>query len=154
LAQTDEQLNLLQRLSDEQANKVQNLAERLGPLSPSGIIPGLHNDSVPPPLPENWNLDDWIDDSYEFPTYDGNHDTTFTDLNPYFEAADTNTTGFGANGMSAGAGGNEELFVSEATQEGHGRVESVSSRATTPLRTVTGEENEGTGPVKKRKRNS
>lgn len=162
LAQTDEQLNLLQRLSDEQANKVQNLADRLGPLSPSGIIPGLHNDSIPPPLPENWNLDDWINDSYELPTYDGNHDSTFNDLNPYFEAADTNAAGFGSNGMSGGGGGgvggdnggNEELFASEATQGGHGRVESVSSRATTPLRTVAGEDNEGSGRVKKRKRNN
>jgi heat shock transcription factor len=161
LAQTDEQLNLLQRLSDEQANKVQNLADRLGPLSPSGIIPGLHNDSIPPPLPENWSLDDWINDSYELPAYDGNHDSTFNDLNSYFEAADTNATGFGTNGMSgAGAdvggasGGNEELFASEATQVGHGGVESVSSRATTPLRTVTGEDDEGTRPMRKRKRNS
>jgi len=155
LAQTDEQLNLLQRLSDEQANKVQNLAERLGPLSPSGIIPGLHNDSVPPPLPENWSLDDWINEPYDLPMYDGNHDSTFNDLNPYFENADAHAADFGANGMGGGgSGGNEELFTSEVAQGDHGRVESVSSRATTPSRTVAGEDNGGGVPVKKRKRNS
>ena len=40
---TQEQLEMLTRLQREQDSKVQDLAGRLTPLSPTGSIPGLHN---------------------------------------------------------------------------------------------------------------
>ncbi|KAF2404811.1 hypothetical protein EJ06DRAFT_456572, partial [Trichodelitschia bisporula] len=41
ISATRDQLDLLQRLQNEQAAKVRNLTDRLQPLSPSGTIPGL-----------------------------------------------------------------------------------------------------------------
>ncbi|KAF2238732.1 hypothetical protein EV356DRAFT_517994 [Viridothelium virens] len=42
-AANQQQLDMLQRLQQEQDAKVQSLADRLQPLSPTGSIPGLHN---------------------------------------------------------------------------------------------------------------
>ncbi|KAL9090118.1 MAG: hypothetical protein Q9165_005398 [Trypethelium subeluteriae] len=42
-AASQQQLDMLQRLQQEQDSKVQSLADRLQPLSPTGSIPGLHN---------------------------------------------------------------------------------------------------------------
>jgi heat shock transcription factor len=150
IVQSQEQLELLQRLQDEQAQKVQSLADRLGPLSPSGTVPGIHDDSIPPSVPDNFNIDDWFNDpsaaNFEF---DPNHDTSNFDFS-YFDNPNTShgtdfstNNNFGAN--------NDELFTtSNPVQNAGGRVESVSSRASTPSRAV-----DDTGsPARKRKRNS
>jgi len=148
ITQSQEQLDLLQRLQDEQAQKVQTLADRLGPLSPSGTIPGIHDDTIPPPLPDNWNIDDWLNDA---PTDFNHNDSSNYDLG-YFNNVDYgNTSGFGDNGIGVS---NDELFDNTATQATGGRVESVSSRATTPSRAQPGDDNNVITPARKRKRNS
>jgi heat shock transcription factor len=58
-------LDYVQKLQEEQAKRVQHLAEKLGPLSPNGLVPGLHDTSSP--VPENWNLDDWLNNGEYFP---------------------------------------------------------------------------------------
>ncbi|KAF1957501.1 hypothetical protein CC80DRAFT_45773 [Byssothecium circinans] len=44
-AETQSQLDLLQQMSEEQNSRVQSLQERLQPLSPSGQIPGIEDNS-------------------------------------------------------------------------------------------------------------
>lgn len=58
-------LDYVEKLQEEQAKRVQTLADRLGPLSPNGLVPGLHDTSSP--MPENWNLDDWLNNNEYFP---------------------------------------------------------------------------------------
>lgn len=149
IAASQEQLELLQRLQDEQAQKVQSLADRLGPLSPSGTIPGIHDDSIPPPVPDNFNIDDWFNDpsaaNFEF---DQSHDPSNYDFS-YFDSANTGT-GTELGGTNNFSANNDELFAPNPPQNTSGRVESVSSRASTPSRAVE----DAASPARKRKRNS
>jgi heat shock transcription factor len=122
-------LEFMQKLQDDQAAKVQSLAEKLGPLSPNGQIPGLNDDQNVPPA--DWNMDMWLDNSY-FPG-DG---TTFDDtgLN-YF---DPDAPAGPIPGQTPATGGAEEAQVAG---EDHKRVQSVSSLADSPatVETVDGE---------------
>jgi heat shock transcription factor, other eukaryote len=163
ISQTQEQLDLLQRLQEEQAAKVQHLAERLGPLSPSGTVPLLHDavvngTTVPPP--QEWSLDDWVDPNIDptngfdwgAPTYDPN-DTIFNnDIDLKFDTADDHGIALDSNGL--GIGGTEhDLFGDSPMTQPHssgGRVESVDSRAASPADAA---ENKGdVGSPRKRRR--
>ncbi|KAI8625490.1 hypothetical protein F5Y19DRAFT_266572 [Xylariaceae sp. FL1651] len=46
MSQTDEELEQLQRLQEEQSQKLEDLSTLLGPLSPSGRIPGLEDQNA------------------------------------------------------------------------------------------------------------
>lgn len=104
-----DQLDMLQRLQQEQDSKVQNLAGRIQPLSPSGSIPGFeqayHNGDI--------NFDNYLNSDFfnsdsgaggtgDAWDLDGNfnldHDTT-----DYFGSAGANAN---ANGDAAGAASN------------------------------------------------
>lgn len=153
IAHSAEQLEYLQRLQDEQAQKVQSLADRLGSLSPSGTIPGIHDDSIPPPLPNNIDFDDWLNDpnNENFPFLDINQDAANFD----FSAFDNLNGGDQSDLPHPYVHDNEELFPNNnhTQNTGGGRVESVSSRATTPSRAYA--EDDGTAiPVRKRTRKS
>jgi heat shock transcription factor, other eukaryote len=145
----DNSLGYVQKLQEEQAKKVQNLAERLGPLSPNGTIPGIHDDQVPEP--SDWNIEDWLSNPY-FPD-DGTNDM--------FNATDQNNTGLNfATEPSAnnfGTGGSNQ-----ANESDNGRVQSLSSRGVSPATVTTVEDGEadGTGnnsttdsPRKRRRKN-
>lgn len=150
IAQSQEQLELLQRLQDEQAQKVQHLADRLGPLSPSGAIPGIHDDSIPPSVPDNFNIDDWFNDpsaaNFEL---DPNHDASNFDFSYFDNPNASHGTDFSTNN-NFGANNDELFTTTNPVQNAGGRVESVSSRASTPSRAV----DDTRSPVRKRKRNS
>ncbi|KAB8627239.1 hypothetical protein FH972_026072 [Carpinus fangiana] len=69
-----DQLDMLQRLQQEQDSKVQALADRLQPLSPSGSIPGLNMPSSQPGStyggnPGDFDINSFINSDY-FPDFD------------------------------------------------------------------------------------
>ena len=135
-------LDYVHKLQEEQAKKVQNLAQRLGPLSPNGAIPGLHDSNTP--QPGEWSLEDWLNNSY-FP-----EDTGEGTL----PQPDSNNGEFNPDNSAGDLGLGENSFQNE---EDNGRVQSLSSRGVSPatVATVESAEPEGNGrpdsPRKKRK---
>ncbi|XXG97776.1 Deoxyhypusine synthase [Hypoxylon texense] len=104
ISQTDEELEHLQRLQREQAEKLQDLNNMLGPLSPSGRIPGLDESNTY--FDDNYDLNQFIDPTaynadgtgadFNFDTTtDFNNDTNY-DWNP--PGVDFGT----ADGLNAG----------------------------------------------------
>lgn len=139
LLNTAPSIDEIQRLQEEQAKKLQNFAERLGPLSPNGAIPGLHDDSVLA-QPNEWDLGDWLaNDSYfpdptteAFPMdQDG---TLFTNDNTNFNLSDPIPNIIDQN-----------------------KVQSISSRGATPETVATIEDGDISGytnsPRKRRRQN-
>ncbi|KAI1471446.1 uncharacterized protein F4812DRAFT_179016 [Daldinia caldariorum] len=77
ISQTEEELEQLQRLQHEQAQKLEDLNQLLGPLSPSGRIPGLDDSSAY--FDDNIDLNQYLDpNAYnaDAPATDFNFDTT------------------------------------------------------------------------------
>ncbi|KAF2263935.1 hypothetical protein CC78DRAFT_544633 [Lojkania enalia] len=158
---TQAQLDMLQKMSEEQNSRVQNLQERLQPLSPSGIIPGLTDSSYfgNAPLGEpgtyDLDLDSFVQDHDFFPNNNGgeaptsvNHnenDITLPDLN--YELPDTSDTLNGAFG-----GGTGDAFGLDGTNDqDQGRVESVSSGGRSPVTIEDEDEGEKKRSPKRRK---
>ncbi len=144
IAAQNNQLDYLQRLTQQQNECVENLRERIHSLSPSGYFPGLDHTNNPPP---DFNLDDWMlppPENGEFVNLD------FDDL--------SNGAGdFGANGgIENDSEQHQEFDVhhgflspEQANEYQRGKVESISSRATTASpREAMGEVN---SPKKRRK---
>lgn len=115
-ANQNEQLDLLARLQQEQDSKVQSLADRLQPLSPSGSIPGLAAASPYPGGPnpglhpsESFDLNTYVNDDY-FPGLDVDVDAdpdAALDFDGWAGAgADGGVDGFG----EPGGGGTRDLF--------------------------------------------
>ena len=143
LARSNADLDQLAKLQAEQDKSVQNLTNLLQPLSPSGSIPGIHDNTSLPPPP--LDIDDFL-----------NHNEYFTD----FPSDGAGNYDFGGTGAPEGVpqnfnladyNDNDELFGdlpptnTEAQQQNggslatygfdgaEGRVESLaSSEATTP----------------------
>ena len=154
IAQTQDHLDVLQRLQEAHAAKVHGLAERLGPLSPSGEVPGFHDAvvngaTVPPP---DWNLDDWIDPNSGFDWQNNNfdpNDESFTnDLDFKFDVPDDAGLPLASNAED------QDYFGDELTPTamGGGRVESVSSRATSAAPRDDGDDQSDTDNPRKRRR--
>ncbi|KAF2087563.1 hypothetical protein K490DRAFT_11203, partial [Saccharata proteae CBS 121410] len=106
---SQEQFDVLQKLQEEQASRVQSLSERLAPMSPNGSIPGMSganygtnsNGSGNAP-PSDFDLDSYIntDASYfaDPNTGDGAADPNFDDQGMDFDFGgllDHNAAGFG-----------------------------------------------------------
>ncbi|KAI0008427.1 hypothetical protein F4779DRAFT_451319 [Xylariaceae sp. FL0662B] len=105
MSQTQEELEELQRLQNEQSQKLEDLNHLLGPLSPSGRIPGLEDSNAY--FDDNIDLNQYLDPSAY--TADGTgHDFNFDtsgfdggahfDWNPDTVDFATGTGGAGANG--------------------------------------------------------
>ncbi|KAF2275179.1 uncharacterized protein EI97DRAFT_79584 [Westerdykella ornata] len=158
-AETQAQLDLLQKMSEEQNARVQSLQERLQPLSPSGTIPGLSDNSY---FGSTANLG-------EPGQYDLNNFDSFIEGDDFFtqisEAAADAPTGVATGAVAndgtalpdfnleelagtAGAGvteqqqqqsningtyggGNDDLFGLDGSND-QSRVESLSSSAASP----------------------
>jgi heat shock transcription factor len=164
LHETQNQLELLRRLSDGTSTRIQHLQERLQPLSPSGQIPGIGQDSyfdnVPLGDPSQYDLDmgSFVNDDF-FP--EGN--PTVTDASattsvpatagqngPLPATADPTETnplawdGFGVSGDAGNTGpaihgadiNNDELFGDNGANGDDGRFESLSSSTTSPSATA------------------
>jgi heat shock transcription factor, other eukaryote len=83
LASTQADLDQLAKLQAEQDKSVQNLTNLLQPLSPTGSIPGIHdNQSLPPPP---LDIDDFLNHNEYFADFpsdgNGNYDFGSTGLN-------------------------------------------------------------------------
>lgn len=157
--ETQQQLEMLQKLSDQQNSRVQSLQERLQPLSPSGQIPGLTDNNtnyfgnqMGDPGQYDLDLDSFVQDNDYFPNNtngNGGDPGVLPDFN--YDLPDT-TTGMNGAGFSAtaGAGTYGDAFNFEPQDDGtlhvndnnDGRVESVSSSGTSPAATVEEVEDE------------
>lgn len=156
---TQQQLELLQKISDEQSSRVQSLQERLQPLSPSGQIPGLTdneyfgNAALGDPGQYDLDLDSFVQDHDYFPGNNGangnngdasglpdfNFDTATPDLNA---ASGFDSTGNDAFQFTANPSDMDHLKINDDNGLGDNRVESVSSNATSPAATVEEVEDE------------
>jgi heat shock transcription factor len=148
---TAAQLDFLQKMSEDQNSRVQNLQERLQPLSPSGSIPGLTDNSyfgasaLGDPGAYDLDLDSFVQGDDFFPdNNDGQNgmagnggDNPLPDLN--FELPDTGMDGVEFQNAVDGDGyGASPVFNGKR----EGRIESVSSSATSPTATVEDVEDE------------
>ena len=145
------QLEYLQQLQDDNQRRVQDLAERLTPLSPTGSIPGLDVDmNLGPQMgsqgtsqPPDWDLNNFINSDDYFPntsaSMDGqggvsgaaNPEMDLFDFGGY-DADTANAANGGDNGLTTGFGdddlfGDSGLTVPNANVDGGGKVESVAS---------------------------
>ncbi|KAF3038098.1 stress-responsive transcription factor hsf1 [Didymella heteroderae] len=158
--ETQQQLELLQKMSDQQNSRVQSLQERLQPLSPSGQIPGLTDantnyfgNQMGEPGQYDLDLDSFVQDNDYFPNNaNGNQDpSVLPDFN-----YDLHDTTAGLNG--AGFGGADPFDFAQddgtlhAQDGGDMRVESVSSSETSPAATVEEVEDESRRRSPKRRR--
>jgi heat shock transcription factor len=152
---TQAQLDLLQKMSEEQNTRVQSLHERLQPLSPSGQIPGMNNyfgtASLGEPGTYDLDLDNFTHGDDYFPqnaaTGQDDSDIALPDLN--FDLTNATTNLNGAN--FDGAADADMLGFDGADAQG-GRVESVSSSATSPAATVEDVDEEEDRLTKRRKK--
>ena len=157
---TQEQLEMLTNMQKQQDAKVQDLHRRLQPLSPTGTIPGLAQTS---------------DDNNYFDPIGAPGDY---DPNSFLNLDDANDFNFDASGADGGNDFNwdfnansdpisDNMFQTDDTcqddnlahnlappdqRDGVGRVESVSSAATSPAQTVSGDGGEEPGTPSKRRR--
>ena len=166
--ETQQQLELLQKMSDQQNSRVQSLQERLQPLSPSGQIPGLADantnyfgSQMGDPGQYDLDLDSFVQDNDYFPNSAANAGgptdvaTSLPDFNydlPDASAGlntafDVDPAGFHFDGAHDDAG----LRVVEHNNN-DGLVESVSSSGTSPAATVEEVEDESRKRSPKRRR--
>ena len=153
---TMETLQSMQRQNQEQ---IQNLSERLVPLSPSGSIPGLAHDVTTDPFDNigapGYDPNDFIDfDGNEYG--DGDFDFGF-DTSGNGDSGDLSGDYDGGDGEQGLGDAGDGMFGEQAKGDGllapqqdGGRVESVSSEGTSPAATVT----EEPGTPNKRQRRS
>jgi heat shock transcription factor len=147
LQRSQADLDSLARLQAEQDRSVQNLAELLQPLSPTGSIPGLHDGQYLPPPP--LDIDNFLNQDYfnEFPS----------ELNYDFSESGNGTNGGGVGLNNLPNEEDDELFGDgpmlpndQVDYDGNplngGRVESIaSSEVSTPNTSSTVDVN-GDGP--------
>ncbi|KAJ4363351.1 Heat shock transcription factor [Ascochyta clinopodiicola] len=164
--ETQQQLELLQKMSDQQNSRVQSLQERLQPLSPSGQIPGLTDSNtnyfgnqLGDPSQYDLDLDSFVQDNDYFPnntslpsngtTNDPN--SVLPDFN--YDLPDTNPGMSGSNNFTDafdfGTHDDGTLHVGDSNEA---RVESVSSSGTSPAATVEEVEDETRRRSPKRRR--
>lgn len=152
---TQAQLDYLQKMSENTTSRVQNLQERLQPLSPSGTIPGLSDNSYfPLGDPGAFDLNNFTEDGDFFPqtAQDGSFGTADVPLPdaPNFELSDAFQDPDGAN-FDGTTGKHDLLGVDGANDEGS-RIESVSSSAPSPAVTVEDLEEDKPEPTPKRRK--
>lgn len=144
--ETQKQLEMLTNMQKSQDSKVHELSRRLQPLSPTGTIPGIANANEgggffdPTGAPGEFDPNAFID-------YDAGNDFDFTltdndvqndfDFGSFGSAGNQpsmngNVNGNGNNFYSNNTGQGEDMLQPETGMEGGGRVESVSSGATSP----------------------
>lgn len=164
--ETQQQLELLQKMSDQQNSRVQSLQERLQPLSPSGQIPGLTDNNtnyfgnqMGDPGQYDLDLDSFVQDNDYFPnnaTNGGNSNDVNSGLPDFnYELPDAGSSmngagfGIGADAFDFNAPDDGTLHVGDNND---GRVESVSSSGTSPAATVEEVEDESRKRSPKRRR--
>lgn len=136
---TQAQLDLLQKMQEEQNSKVQSLAERLQPLSPSGAIPGFE----PPSgssyfgtagVPGDFDLNNYVNSDDYFTDLEGANGSDVNAIPDLTFDFDTNNTNPGRDfdfNVTNDALDNSFNLGDDLGNTG-GRVESVSSAAASP----------------------
>lgn len=164
---TQKQLEMLQKMSDEQNSRVQSLQERLQPLSPSGQIPGLSEHeyfgnagSLGEPGQYDLDLDSFVQDQDYFPndanvnsngmtnTIPGLPDFNFDNATPDLTGGNA-FDGTTADAFNFNAGDTNHLNIDG---DNDNRIESVSSNATSPAATVEEVEDESRKRSPKRRK--
>lgn len=147
LQRTNSDLDRLAQLQAEQDKSVQNLTNLLQPLSPSGSIPGIHDNSQMPPPP--LDIDDFLNHNEyfaDFPT-DGAGNYDFTG-----NGSGTNDSGLQGQNFASFDDDEEEMFgdLPPAKDETGGRVQSLaSSEASTPTNVDTGMQTRSVNALRK-----
>lgn len=119
-ARNQEQLEMLQRLQKEQDSKVQDLAGRLQPLSPSGTIPGL-SDSYMGGDPGDFDFDAFLQNPYSADGgADGAGDDDPTGLNFDFGAPSEGDDLFGDVGAGVDSDGPKVESIHSDEDKGQG----------------------------------
>lgn len=157
-AQND-QLDYLQRLTQQQDQSVESLRGRIHSLSPSGYFAGLDHPPNPPP---DFNLDDWM-----LPPPEGDFgNINFDDFGNATGNNGLDAAGLGGNGVTeedpsfdnghnggGGGGGGGFLSPEQGTNQYQGgKVESISSRATTASPREESKDGEEASSPRKRRR--
>lgn len=160
ITETQNQLELLRKLSDGTSKSIQHLQERLQPLSPSGHIPGIGADNsyfdssaLGEPAQYDLDMETFVNDDF-YPTANpavsgaaatnGHNGAVPATAGP----AEADLTGlnlddFTGAGTDPGVAGlnhvdlddNDDLFGENGANDDSGRVESLSSSATSPAAT-------------------
>ena len=166
LKHANDQLELMQNAQQYTSDRIQELTNRLAPMSPTGTIPGVHDfnqdpfDNIGAPgdydpnafinFDENaWDpatAADGGDFDFGFDT-SGNGNGGGNWAGNFDNTADTDDL-FGTNAEA----GNDRLAPESAGADGGGRVESVSSEATSPAATVQDVGEEPGTPNKRQRR--
>jgi heat shock transcription factor len=154
--ETQNQLELLRRLSDGTSNRIQHLQERLQPLSPSGHIPGIgeensYFDNVPLGEPAHYDLDmeSFVNDDFfpsanptvsgaaatdgqngAVPATAGPADTNLSRLN-LDDLNDTGHTDAAIDSTNLNDD-DDDLFGENSANDDGGQIESLSSSTTSP----------------------
>ena len=161
IASARNHINMLEKLQDEQARRVSELANQLQPLSPNGTIPGLADDGYPFNAnsignPGEWDLNSFIQPDDYFPNTAGDPvnapDTALPNGDIDFGDVDFNFGYDDADKADTSAGNNDDIFGDDFGSLPHGKVESVSSAATSPATTVRGEDGDRDGSASKKRR--
>lgn len=152
IAQTQQQLDMLTKLQQEQDTKVAELSSRLQPLSPTGSIPGLYNGQSrnfdDTGAPGDFDINDFIDSGDNQTGYFNFNGSAAPEVpNPAPAEPNLDFTGDDTGLNWDFDAGDEELFGEPQDKDGGGRVESISSRAgSPPVHEIDGE----TPPKKRR----
>jgi heat shock transcription factor len=170
LKNSRETMEALQNMQKQTADQIQNLSDRLVPLSPSGSIPGLHDVTTDPfdsiGAPGEYDPNAFID--FDGTGWDGGMGAGDEDFDFGFDTSGNDGGGASGNtawggGFDAAGGDGSDMFNTSPADGGKlapnqgndsgGRVESVSSEATSPAPTVqeVGEDIPGT-PNKRQRR--
>ncbi|KAK3676467.1 Heat shock transcription factor [Recurvomyces mirabilis] len=180
LKETQQQLEMLTNLQKVQDEKVQELNRRLQPLSPTGSIPGIAKYGDEDPFNITGAPGDYDPNAFVNFDDEGWGDISAANsANPNFDFSAGNSGGEMGDGIDWDFGNNaagDDMFqlnndaVSQAQAHaaaggsappmedhhhggsGHGRVESLSSEATSPAHTVAEQEEPGSTPRKRARR--
>lgn len=169
IKQSQQQLEMLTNMQRTQDDRVQELSRRLQPLSPTGTIPGIADapdgggffdpTGAPGDFDPNSFIDFNNDNDLNFSFADTGNDVDWDFSNT------GNANGNGSAGMNTGFDTGSDMFnmnnnsgqdsnqllqPDHQQYDGGGRVESVSSAATSPAGTV--EENQDGSASKRRRR--
>ena len=128
----------LAKMQAEQDKSVQNLTDLLQPLSPSGSIPGIHDNQTLPPAP--WNVEEFLSGdhgyfdgftpdgpNFSLDTSDANAAAPFNDYDDMFNNVPPNTTQSDAGRVDSASIASSEVATPNSNAE-------ASDVSTTPIR--------------------
>ena len=139
----------LQKLQEEHNKEVQRMADKLSPLSPNGLVPGLYDSNVPAPADFDLDLHDWLTDPLPDSYFPPNAAET------YGQGSQSNLTSglIVPNMVSA----QEPIFGNQSATEADGGLRTLGSPDTSPVTVGSVDDGDAIGgatqtPSRKRQR--